>query len=368
MADNALLKGLGGIMVGVGEGMVQQGKEKRALALEALRQNRLDARSQADREFRAAENEKNRESRSSMVKDTFTGKDGQSYVLTAGGETRPLGVTMGEDNKNDPANVREARWLVKNGVAPNLNKAYEMVRTRKTVDPTSMRQRALSWVASQKDRYGRPKYTEPEAQAAAVSAYEKWATGDSEGAVSALKSLEPKDEKKDETAWYESLWSSIGFGGGDGAATDKPSAPETETPEQAQGGAFSADGAGYDYARARQAGMSADGTGENAGHWGSVAPTTPEEQRRYGLPKDSYVILKGKAHKTFDKAVAAEQQRGFEVVKKGDRYFSVPKGGASSGDLPPAPRDKSQRKTGEIYKAPDGRKVKWMGNGWQLVK
>jgi len=272
MADNALLKGLGGIMVGVGEGLQQQGKEKRALALEALRQNRLDQRAGADRDFRASEAQKSRDASASMVKDTFTGADGKSYMLTAGGKVEGLGVSMGEDNKNEPANVREAKWLVKNGVAPDLNKAYEMVRTRKTVDPTSMRQKALSWVAAQKDRYGRPKYSEPEAQAAAVSAYEKWATGDSEGAVMALKSLEPKDEKKDETAWYESLWSSIGFGG-DGKDSTSVSMPMPESPKEAQG-----------------------------------------------------------------------------------------------GDMPPAPRAKDAREVGKVYLAPDGRKIKWMGNGWQLVQ
>lgn len=90
------------------------------------------------------------------------------------------------------------------------------------------------------------------------------------------------------------------------------------------GGGFDANGAGYDYPTARAAGMGADGTGENAGHWGSVAPVTPDVRARYGLPENSYLILKGKAHPTFDKAVEAERARGSKVVQLGGRYYSVP--------------------------------------------
>jgi hypothetical protein len=42
------------------------------------------------------------------------------------------------------------------------------------------------------------------------------------------------------------------------------------------------------------------------------------------LPRDAYVMLKGKAHETFDKAKAAEKERGSKVVKIGDRYYSIP--------------------------------------------
>jgi hypothetical protein len=43
------------------------------------------------------------------------------------------------------------------------------------------------------------------------------------------------------------------------------------------------------------------------------------------LPDEAYVILKGKSHETFDKAVKGEEERGFKVVKLGKRYYSVPK-------------------------------------------
>jgi hypothetical protein len=99
-----------------------------------------------------------------------------------------------------------------------------------------------------------------------------------------------------------------------GVQTDKTSKTD---------GPFNPESNGYDYARAKEAGLGPNGTGENAGHWGSVAPTTPSEQKSLGLPKDSYVLLKGKDHPTWDKAVAAEEARGAKVVKAGTRYFSV---------------------------------------------
>lgn len=34
---------------------------------------------------------------------------------------------------------------------------------------------------------------------------------------------------------------------------------------------------------------------------------------------------------------------------------------------PPAPKDEGKRRQGAIYMAPNGRKVKWMGDGWELV-
>jgi len=84
---------------------------------------------------------------------------------------------------------------------------------------------------------------------------------------------------------------------------------------------------GYDYDTARRWGMGPTGTGDNDGHWGSVAPASPEAIEQYGLPDGSYMLLKGSQHKTFNKAVAAEQARGSVIVKHGDRYYSVPNQG-----------------------------------------
>jgi hypothetical protein len=101
--------------------------------------------------------------------------------------------------------------------------------------------------------------------------------------------------------------------------------PAAEAPNaQSKVVKFNPEGDGYDYETARKYGMGADGTGENAGHWGSVAPASKEDKQKYKLPDESYVILKGRTHETWQKAVNGEQERGFEIKKFGDRYFSVP--------------------------------------------
>ena len=81
----------------------------------------------------------------------------------------------------------------------------------------------------------------------------------------------------------------------------------------------------YDYDTAVSAGLGPDGKDENAGHWGSVTKASAEDKKKYGLPDESYVVLKGRKHETWDKAEEAERERGSEIVKMGDRYYSVPK-------------------------------------------
>jgi hypothetical protein len=81
----------------------------------------------------------------------------------------------------------------------------------------------------------------------------------------------------------------------------------------------------YDYDTAVSAGLGPDGKDENAGHWGSVTKASAEDRKKYGLPDESYVVLKGRKHETWDKAEEAERERGSEIVKMGDRYYSVPK-------------------------------------------
>lgn len=90
---------------------------------------------------------------------------------------------------------------------------------------------------------------------------------------------------------------------------------------------FDPEGVGYDYATAKSFNMgpTGDGTEENKGHWGSVAPASNNAKKKYNLPDESYLVLKGKSHETFSKAVAGEEARGFVVKKFGDRYYSIPK-------------------------------------------
>jgi hypothetical protein len=98
--------------------------------------------------------------------------------------------------------------------------------------------------------------------------------------------------------------------------------------KKAEGGlaqSFNPQGEDYDYQTALAHGMGPTGLGDNQGHWGSVAPVSDDEQQLHDLPSNSYVVLKGKSHPTFYKAENAENERGSEIVKKGDRYYSVPK-------------------------------------------
>jgi GNAT superfamily N-acetyltransferase len=71
---------------------------------------------------------------------------------------------------------------------------------------------------------------------------------------------------------------------------------------------FDPEGDGYDYETAKASGIVPDETG----HWASRDPTT-------GL------ILKGIKHPTFEKTIQGEKDAGYEIVKKGDRYYSFPK-------------------------------------------
>ena len=87
---------------------------------------------------------------------------------------------------------------------------------------------------------------------------------------------------------------------------------------------FRSEGRGYDMGTALSYGMGAAASGPNKGHYGSVAPTTALEKEVHGLPDESYVLLKGYRHPTFHLAVKGEMERGFKVVKRGTRYYSVP--------------------------------------------
>lgn len=88
---------------------------------------------------------------------------------------------------------------------------------------------------------------------------------------------------------------------------------------------FDPEGDGYDYVSAIAAGMQPASEGENKGHWGSVTLVSQSLRERLNLPEESYLVLKGKKHKTWNLAKAAEEERGFKIIKLGERYFSVPK-------------------------------------------
>jgi len=99
--------------------------------------------------------------------------------------------------------------------------------------------------------------------------------------------------------------------------------PIVEVPKEPE--VFDPEGSGYDMESAKSVGMEPEIDPEdNLPHYGSVIETTKEQQEQFNLPEESYMILKGKQHDTWDKAVAAEEARGFKIEKHGDRYYSVP--------------------------------------------
>jgi len=104
-----------------------------------------------------------------------------------------------------------------------------------------------------------------------------------------------------------------------------PAARQSEGVLVTEGPQFDPEGVGYDYATAHAAGVYSATSGENRGHYGSVRESTPEERDRYNLPEESYLVLKGRKHETWDKAVEAENNRGFVIIKRGGRYWSVPR-------------------------------------------
>lgn len=74
---------------------------------------------------------------------------------------------------------------------------------------------------------------------------------------------------------------------------------------------FDPESADYDYKTARGAGLTPQAEeGENKGHWPSRDPGTG-------------MLLKGRAHPTFDKAVKADEEMGYRLVKRGGRYYTI---------------------------------------------
>jgi hypothetical protein len=93
---------------------------------------------------------------------------------------------------------------------------------------------------------------------------------------------------------------------------------------------FDPESSDYDYKTAEESGMLPDlKSGENFGHMGSVAPVNEDIYQSYkkeGLPSgEAYIVLKGVNHPTHNYLVKGEAERGFQIKKFGNRYFSIPK-------------------------------------------
>lgn len=134
-----------GALQGTGEQIVEQAKAKREAALEELRHGRLLERDRAEMEFRsserkagqefqAGENEKTRAFQTEIGGDLVTLEGGESGVRV-GSTVKPLTDPDGKRVKaigsktEDPADVKTAEWLVKNGIAKDKAEAWDKVRT-----------------------------------------------------------------------------------------------------------------------------------------------------------------------------------------------------------------------------------------------
>jgi len=214
----------GGLLSGVGKGMVEQAKGKAA-------RDAMLAKLQADRDAddlrykRDLERDDLKAQRSTEAADlkhqrtqgevtrTETDADGNTFGITRGGEKVDLkikGLPGGGKTGQDPARVKEANWLVKNGIYPDLATAYEATRERVGMNDEDKRKAAITWASDQKDEFGEPLYDTPEKLAGAVSSYQKLLDGDSEGFVRSLKKVNPDEAPKPEQqakGFFESLFS-----------------------------------------------------------------------------------------------------------------------------------------------------------------
>lgn len=93
---------------------------------------------------------------------------------------------------------------------------------------------------------------------------------------------------------------------------------------------FDAESSDYDYETAKRYKMGPDETG----HWGSRVELG-EEDLPEDMPKGTGLMLKGAGHETWDKALTGEEEAGYNVVKRGKRYYSVPKNFAEGGKVEP---------------------------------
>jgi hypothetical protein len=123
---------------------------------------------------------------------------------------------------------------------------------------------------------------------------------------------------------YPQLRQSL-FGGMPKGLLAAPSPTKANSKVTSNKGLFDPLGTGFDFNSAEYAYMQPQQeTGENKVDYGSMIPAPPEYKQRFGLPDNSYMMLKGEKHPTFQMAVKGEEIRGNKVMKLGDRYFSVP--------------------------------------------
>ncbi len=250
----------GGLLSGVGQGMVAEAKGKAARA--AARQQLLDDMALQDvrHEHRTQEIEhranlaataaetkrehdleleeiRARGRAGEIIKYIETG--GETVGLTRGGKAVKTGLKgMAALDDDATANMREAKWLVAEGIAPDTAAAYEMVRSRSGMDEQAIRAAALKWASNVENALGRQKYTTPDEIAGAMQAYMQFIKGDLSGAKTTLAGMDPDAKKpENEKSWWSSMWDSVKTEGAAGAGAtvampQQPGAPAQQPQAQ----------------------------------------------------------------------------------------------------------------------------------------
>lgn len=190
----------GGALQGTGQGIVAEARAKREAALEAMREQRADARSQTDRDWRSAEADEERSSRTAendkertlRLQDAKTERDwrtseaekqraGQgdvvqlddgSYANRTGSSVKPLTTEDGKPVKlrsvasgEKSAEIKSAEWLIENGVAKDPTEAWEKVKSARD-NPNSRAKLVLDTFKIMKEDYGDQRTDDEKRQAA----------------------------------------------------------------------------------------------------------------------------------------------------------------------------------------------------------
>lgn len=130
---------LGGALKGVGDAWMKDIMASREEARDAIANDRLVAREEADRAFRASEGEKNRQAQRENQGQYATGAGGETYRLqgdkatpVTGPDGKPIKGLGTKSTGQDPADIKTANWLMQNGIAKNPKDAWEIVRTSRS--------------------------------------------------------------------------------------------------------------------------------------------------------------------------------------------------------------------------------------------
>ena len=162
------------------------------------------------------------------------------------------------------------------------------------------------------------------------------------------------------------------FNGSNQISNKVPSITQPSTTE------FDPESDGYDIRSAKDYGIKPEINSEDGLlHWPTRVEIKPEDAKKWGFPEGTGMMLKGKKHKTWELGVKVENDMGYDVVKKGSRYWSIPRkeettiqSDLSKPGTPKTPdqieKDKARAVVELVYKD-QGEEVPWQTKAeWKL--